>query len=480
MVAKPVPEGQNPRDFQIGQIRRRFSPIESQEANGSTLLRFKLTPSDPDFPFELSSLDCVLSVPSSYPEHAPSLKVKNSEIQMGFALNIERGFDDLVSSRKDATLLVLVNALDRNLEGFLSMEQAKVVKLISNADKRHITNAPVEVISASNLKSNTVERVANTPQVKPDIKTFTAEEKHNAYNQRALRIKQLESRLGRQKLFRKSSDGIAFTLPVEPRMRERLPSSLRGISTVTLYVPLLYPLEPCRAKLEGFPVEDCKPVEIRFEEKARASRDLTLMAHLNFLSQNLYALALPLPETDEEKPVRTDVIRAESPVSLPKAAFGPIPDGDRSHVIHIPRPPEWDLLDSSDYDDSDDDEDGDDDDETSSEHSKESTDFEPSGVEPPEPESPEITHNTQVERGTAISFPHIELFGIELFEISILNLTVKCERCKEHMEATSLRDGVAKNAVCKKCSTPLVFSEFPLFQLILQQKLNLVKLLEKR
>lgn len=62
-VARPVTDAQtqNPRDFQLGQIRRRFSPKESMQGQASAL-KFNFTPSDPDFPFEMAALECLLSV----------------------------------------------------------------------------------------------------------------------------------------------------------------------------------------------------------------------------------------------------------------------------------------------------------------------------------------------------------------------------------------------------------------------------------
>lgn len=55
VVPKPVPASQadDPRAYQIAQLHRRHSPKESVLDDGSTSLLFKLTPSDPDFPFDL-------------------------------------------------------------------------------------------------------------------------------------------------------------------------------------------------------------------------------------------------------------------------------------------------------------------------------------------------------------------------------------------------------------------------------------------
>jgi hypothetical protein len=113
VVPKPVPQAQtkDPREFQLGQIRRRFSPKETKASSGDALLKFSLTPSDPDFPFEMTALECLLSVPIKYPGARPTLKVGNKDIPRGFALNVEAGFDGLANDKPEASLLELMNIL---------------------------------------------------------------------------------------------------------------------------------------------------------------------------------------------------------------------------------------------------------------------------------------------------------------------------------------------------------------------------------
>src|SRR4051812_10106310 len=93
VVPRPVPERQarDVREYHIGQLRRRFSPKESQAGNGETSLVFSLIPSDPDFAFDLEKLQCDLRIPAAYPVQQPRLLVKNTEIPRGFAINVEKG-----------------------------------------------------------------------------------------------------------------------------------------------------------------------------------------------------------------------------------------------------------------------------------------------------------------------------------------------------------------------------------------------------
>ena len=60
VVSKPIPKAQteDPREFQLGQIRRRFSPKEtrlstSNSGEDAVVLSFSMAPSDPDFPFDM-------------------------------------------------------------------------------------------------------------------------------------------------------------------------------------------------------------------------------------------------------------------------------------------------------------------------------------------------------------------------------------------------------------------------------------------
>lgn len=65
------------------------------------------------------------------------------------------------------------------------------------------------------------------------------------------------------------------------------------------------------------------------------------------------------------------------------------------------------------------------------------------------------------QRGTMITLPSVELHGIELLQISILSISVKCGRCKTVNELTGLHPGTDKASSCRKCATPLGASFSP-------------------
>lgn len=449
VVAKPIPQAQtqDPREFQLGQIRRRFKPTESR--NGSTtVLKFGFVPSDPDFPFEMTTLDCILSVPEGYPREVPSLKVGNRDIPRGFTINVEVGFDSLVQEDRDATLLELMKGLDKHLETFLSAPKADTVKLVANKDTRHLTAVPSRAVEPVHTLKSAEFTETSTPTASKPAVYFTPSQKAEAEKRRSNETRQLEARMGRLPLYKKSGDGIQYGLPIEPKQRDELPVALRALKSVQLFVPLLYPLHPCRIQLDGVNQDEARPVHVGFETRAIEQAETTLMGHVNYLVQNIHVLAKTVVEQTPAPPAQIleapEMTNAEK--SEDKQPQGP-QDPDRSHIQYITRPPEWEVIEKEEgsSEESDDDYSYDSGDE--SDNVSGGVGLENEGTAAPLP-----AHNA--ERGTAISFPFMELYGIELLEVSILNIKVKCERCKDTTEVKGLKSGVNQNESCKKCASP--------------------------
>jgi len=447
VVARPVPERQvkDTRTYQLDQLRRRFSPKETTLDNGDLSLQFSLTPSDPDFPYDLDHLECDLHVPEAYPKQPPTLHVRNKEIPRGFAINIEKGWDKLVEEKRGATLLALTNALDRRLESLLSEQKAETIKLTIFKDAR-----PQDSESTPKRGKQPQEPAVNPPPL-PSRPRYVPEEPFSkdqiaeAKARRAQEVRQLEARMSRLPAYQKSSDGIIYTLPLEPRRRDDLPVGLRSVQSVQLIIPLLYPLQSLRILLNDVSSEIAEPLEELFCQKAAEKKQMTLMAHLNFLAQNMHVLAkqaqnLPAPKL--EAPI-------EQPAEADREAKGAEHSSTfqigKGHVHVIPRPPEWLLEDRSDGSDFSDE--GSSDDEGDSEDS---------GVPVVgQQEGAVLNMSTQTaELGTAMSFPSVELYNIELLQVAILNLAIKCDRCKTVNEITGLKGGLEKQSSCKKCGTP--------------------------
>ncbi|KAK0640922.1 hypothetical protein B0T16DRAFT_418735 [Cercophora newfieldiana] len=432
VVPKPVPERQvkDARGYQIEQLRRRFSPKESSLENGGSAFLFDLKPSDPDFPYDLDHLEVDLRVPAAYPAAPPQLSVKNRDIPRGFAINIEKGWAKLVEEKKGATLLALTNALDKNLESFLSEQKAETVKLMTFKDTKP-EPAPVEPVAAP---KPAVERRPYIPR-----ESFTRDQIAEAKARRVQEVRQLEARMGKLPSYQKSSDGIIYTLPLEPKRRTQLPIGLQGVNSVQLVIPLLYPLQPLRVLLNEVESEDAEPLEELFSQKAMNRKDMTLTSHVNYLAQNLHALA---KEAHKPSPVSVTVpeSRVDPATEAKEAEHTSTLGNEKTHIHVIPRPPEW-TMGESDGSETDDDDYSEDEDE---DEGGVTIDAEAGGSAIPTQTS---------ETGIAISFPSIELHGIELLQISLLNLSVKCNRCKTINEITSLPPNHPKPSSCKKCAT---------------------------
>ncbi|KAL3953339.1 hypothetical protein ACCO45_013282 [Purpureocillium lilacinum] len=397
VVPRPVPEShaQDPRGYQLAQLRRCFSPRETA-VDGATSLVFKLVPSDPDFPFELAHLECDLRVPDAYPDARPQLRVRNSDMPRGFAINVERGWERL-AEKKTSTLLALVNALDKNLETFFPLGRTS---------------------------ATTTGREAETAPYNPEP-SYTREQTAEAKARRAQEVRQLEARMGRLPRFRRSPDGVVFTLPIEPKRRDELPPGLHSVNSLHLIVPLLYPLQDLRVQLNEADAADAEPVEELFTQRAASQKSMSLMSHVNYLAQNLHTLdkqarlAKKAQEAEAEK-----LAEREAAQKAQEKAQDKPPETEHSHIKVIQRPPEWDRDTDSDED------------------TEESSDDGGAVLQSDQPaETPTEAPTDTPERGTMISFPYIELHGIEVLQISILSLTVKCDRCRTPNDMTGLKPG---------------------------------------
>ncbi|KAL9024610.1 MAG: hypothetical protein Q9196_006392, partial [Gyalolechia fulgens] len=450
VVQKPVSRFQkdSPKEFQIRQLERRFPSLQKDVGNGETTLSFQLVPSDPDFPFDLAGLDCVLHVPDMYPEDGRLfLAVKNKDMPRGYQINVERGFNALVQRSPQATLLSLMNTLDQQLEALLTEQKAETIKIIPNMSR----NAVQHPVDAGRATPRVVAPQASEPL------RFTPEQRHDAQAQREAETRQLEARLGRVPLFSKSADGIMFTVPITPRNPGDLPVPLQSVRSVQLFVPMLYPLHRCRIEIPGVSREAARKTERAFSTRAESNVGMTLMAHVNYFAQHMHEMATDSEmerEEAAESAMPMDDLRIDADnLEVPDRRLTELED-DRSHLVIVPRPPEWatnadeetdsdsalsDSYDSGDeFDEHGEDLDG---------HAQESTYGAPS--------------SQPAERGISLSFPSLELYNIELVELTSLSLLVKCTRCKTSSDILNLRPSNLRSASCSKCAQPFSLNYRP-------------------
>ncbi|PHH60334.1 hypothetical protein CDD80_1609 [Ophiocordyceps camponoti-rufipedis] len=326
-----------------------------------------------------------------------------------------------------------------HLEKFLSERKAETVTLVTFKDTRHL---PPPSAPTPPPEPDPKPKAAPRPSLAKE-RVFSKEQIADAKARRALEVRQLEARMGRMPAFRRSADGVVFTLPVEPKRREDLSTGLRSVCTLHLIVPLLYPLQHPRIQLNEVDAAAAEAVEELFAQKAASQEMLSLTGHLNYLALNLGNLdrqaqaAKAETEKQTASPSPQGAHAGEAPPPPP-----PSEGGRKGHIQVIARPPEWTTGES---------EDGCSD--SSSEDDVSDADEQEDSTEHASQEWPQ--------RGTLMTLPSLHLQGIELLQILTLSIAIKCNRCRTRNETTSLKPGAETSSPCSKCTAPLAATFHP-------------------
>ncbi|KAI6894348.1 hypothetical protein KC318_g11963 [Hortaea werneckii] len=430
---------EDPRAFQIAQIQRRFKPHSTDTEDGTTL-SLRMKPSDPDFPYEIDDLE-----------------LTNKDIPRGFQINIERGFDLILSSNPGITLLAAMNRLDRQLEPILAGRMAETIKIVANKGPASPAPAPAQSQPQQQqpppraATNDTTER-RNVTSKQPVV--FTPQQKDEARSKRQSHARQLEARFSRMPSFVKSSDGQSYVLPLESPKKSTWPQSLQSLRSFRLIVPEAYPLESAFIVLESDSSE-ARDVEAAFTRLPGKIAGATLTQLVNHLVLHISSMAAESSSLDEEGfKTAQDAQKPSSDVEKPTTSDPPSEqashvDSDRPHLHVIPRPPEWENPQHETADESED---------TDSETSEAEGDSSHSDHESEDQRlRDQDVSGTPAEKGVLLSFPNLELHGIELLEVSSLSITIKCERCKDTMDVHRLRNysgdaSAMRQETCKKCA----------------------------
>ncbi|KAL6601863.1 hypothetical protein U3516DRAFT_602534 [Neocallimastix sp. 'constans'] len=143
-MARPqpkIPKNKSERDIEIDQLERRyrtsFKMIENIPAY--TKVAFDFSPTDPEFPFELESMNVELLIPMTYPIGACKMtKITNNDIPPHLINNIINMFNRKANIKPRLPLVNLMNWLDFNLEDLLinkPQEPSVVISFVSNTKK---------------------------------------------------------------------------------------------------------------------------------------------------------------------------------------------------------------------------------------------------------------------------------------------------------------------------------------------------------
>ncbi|GAO46918.1 hypothetical protein G7K_1136-t1 [Saitoella complicata NRRL Y-17804] len=460
VVQRPTPKGvakatlPSIRALEITQLRRRF-PFLAERAgtDGTTILSINLSPSDPDFPYDITALSFDLSIPDKYPQEQPTLRVKNSDIPVGYAVNVDRGFNQLAKELVGKTaLLGMVNQLDRKLEEFLAGKKAETFKVVRHAAQKKPEEAksiPSAPVTQSPPRMHPVQPPKPTP-------SYTADQRTTATIKRESDIRHLEARLRDAKLFSTNKNITTYLVPLKITNFTGLPSDMHGAFSAKLHIPTLYNLEPCTIELPKSDPEVAGRIERRFEEWARSHADGTLVSKLNYLTVNMHKMAAP---EEERKKVEEVVTQAMAAISVTdtregdgsekipaKDIFGVV-DDEKHNVQFILRP---DHVYSVGYDGG----------TPSLEEESYSSDYSSSEEDSEEEERAATVEAAAVgdtkapPHGTAIYLPEIRLENISLLEAASLSISVKCERCRhvsEHQNIVPNRTQ-PRFFACNQCS----------------------------
>ncbi|KAG0351510.1 hypothetical protein BC939DRAFT_463975 [Gamsiella multidivaricata] len=486
------------RTYEISQIESRFSSsfvriTDSNSDQIADIFQLKITPSDPDFPYEIESLHIQLTVPKDYPQSPCSVEVLNKDIPKGYATNLERGFAE--ATRQKKSLLAHLNWLDVNMEELLQKPPAPTIRFVGHGQQANTASAAksarvstsngsatptteasssssAPLLSSSSSASSFETPVKPTPvpasqPPKPVQPTFTSQQIEQASLQRQKQLAQIQAR------FRSSFSTISATeveISLESADKPRMPVSWQGPLWISLLVPTKFPLEPCeiRLKQDGHNPEielwRARNVEQGFRKMAAAMPQLSLFQLLNQLNRDLKEfMNMPAPAPPSapiaplEQPSLSQTASPSSSASKSAASPDHAPavlhrdDTSKPRLIYVDPPKQLPTRNfeqgedngmvTSEDDSSDNDDDDDDNDPDGSEHgdvhdsnADSATHSEEDDDDDEQDGQSSITGGPIIDaapkRGIEIRMPDLKLEHISLLYCRSLNLLVRCNRCK--------------------------------------------------
>jgi uncharacterized CHY-type Zn-finger protein len=467
VVRKPQqsnPKRLSKRDQQIEQLRRAFPDLTSDE-HDLTKFRLKLVPTDPDFAFDIQALDFNLYVPLTYPSQPrrdgtvatpseyPMIIVLNEDIPKGFSANVDIGFKSLAEkfTQQNRTLLDMINALDRDLEGFLKQEKRATIKIVKNNKPR--------LSSPSNQ-----EETVNTTQSSSQSYKFTTDSAPKVFvppevrKERQAQIDKLKHSLGKSAVWGVSSDDLEDVLRISVLVKDpsELPSQMNGQLEFNLHIPKSYGIaDPCfiifPTVVDGF---SSSIIENNFNHFLRTHSSWKLYSVVNYLACRISELKredYELPEAEaivevtpqsieqpslkvHDEEIQDKAIKVLSLLKKPKLKAV---ENDTSSESQ--EPTEAESIDDQEGSGVD-------------EKADEADDEEPENIFEIKPIEP---------RGIALSSPGLTLTNIGILECNIVNLVVTCDKCSTQNDLFNIvsgpygRDSKPFASTCTKCKTIL-------------------------
>lgn len=478
VVRKPQPN--NPRkgskrDQEIELLRRGFPSLEA-DSNDPTKFRMKFSPSDPDFPFDIQTLDFNLYIPINYKAQTPKegsrvrtlsgefpvIVVLNKDIPSGFSVNIDIGFKLLAEKflKSGRTLLDMIIALDKELEGFLKQgkrETIKIVKMNNNRPKQAVSTSS-SISTTANSTSPISFNLDSPPTifVPPDVK-----------KERQAQIDKLKHSLGKSSMWAVSSDRSedVYRVTIACKNDTDLPAEMKGNLEFNLHIPASYGIEKSCFVIFPLIVDEFPSnlVENNFNKFLRSHKDWKLFSLVNYLACRIGDLmsteyeeqesGLSIEDSEVETHNADSTVEAESPVE----------DSDdirKAEIQDKARKILSSLLSNRPSTDNHDSEEKSENIETSLPE-KESQDDPASSKEMEAEDENIFTLEPIKPRGIALVLPSISMTNIGILECTTINLVVMCDRCGTQNDLFNImsgpygRDSKPVASTCTKCKAVL-------------------------
>lgn len=471
VVKKPQqsnPKRLSKRDQQIEQLRRAFPDLTNDE-HDPTKFRLKLIPTDPDFAFDIQALDFNLYVPLTYPSQPrrdgtfatpseyPMIIVLNKEIPKGFSANVDIGFKSLAEqfTQQNRTLLDMINALDRDLEGFLKQEKRATIKIVKNNKPR-----------PSSLSNQ--EGTLNTSESSSQFNRFTIDSPPKLFvppevrKERQAQIDKLKHSLGQSAVWGVSSDDLEDVLRISVLVKDpsELPSQMNGQLEFNLHIPKSYGIaDSCfiifPTVVDEFP---SSIIENNFNKFLRTHTSWKLFSVVNYLACRISDLKRADYELPESEAIVEAIVEATpEDIKQPSSNVHDEEIQDKARkILSLLKKPKLKAVENDSSSDSQEPI------EAEIINDKEESEADEEADETDDEELENIFEIKPIEpRGIALSSPGITLTNIDILECNIVNLIVTCDKCSTQNDLFNIvsgpygRDSKPFASTCTKCKSIL-------------------------
>lgn len=437
-VSKPRPKAQTKlatRYLEIEQLKKGY-PSTAMNEDGS--LGIVLVPSDPDFAFSIKQLQFSLHVPQNYPQSIPWIVVTNDDIPKGYSANVEIGFKEIATNHlSKLTLMNMTVQLDRHLEEFLKREKQDTIKIIKGKNK------PQPKAASSGLPFRGMQ--GPVQQKDTQLNTSNMFVPAEFRKEREKEISLMKQRIHATLFSESEEKGSTFSIMISPLLSDAsiLPTQLCQPFRIKLHIPRKYAFaEACsitvspQVELDISAEQCCRNIEMNFNRHSeKVGRKWSLLALLNYLTTQIESLILP---PSDLKPVEDNMIEVSRGDEDEEVKLDDnVEDKDEQVIALLSKDLKEKVI--------------------LSQEMQEVREEDTMNQKAVDIDSlPPLTL-----RGTALVLPGLKLRKIGVLECQILNLVVKCNKCKNVNDILNLasapygRESKPIGVSCCKCNAVL-------------------------